>query len=286
MNTKSHNKKVRRNYKDSLFKMLFGENKENALSLYNAVNDSSYTDVENLEYTTLTDVIYMKMKNDVSFLFGTSMNLYEHQSTYNPNMPLRGLLYFSDLYRGMIEDNEKIYSQKVVRIPNPKFIVFYNGSTSDMEENIRKLKLSDCFETTDDTGEFEWTATMININHGYNTTLFERCRTLREYSIFIQMIRDYNSRGMELEDAIEKAIDKCIEQNILKEVLESQKREVKNMVLTEFNEEKYEKMVREESSLSTIISLFKKNKLSLEDALEETELSEQEFFQAIADFGY
>lgn len=114
-------------YKDSLFRKIFGENKTNALSLYNAINNSNYTDENELEYTTLDDVIYIKIKNDVSFLVGTSLNLYEHQSSYNPNMPLRGFLYFADLYRQIIKDNERIYSQQIVRIPNPKYIVFYNG---------------------------------------------------------------------------------------------------------------------------------------------------------------
>lgn len=86
-------------YKDTVFRKLFGENKENALSLYNAINKTSYTDIGNFEYTTLEDVIYMKYKNDLSFLIDKTLSLYEHQSTYNPNMPLRGFLYYADLYR-------------------------------------------------------------------------------------------------------------------------------------------------------------------------------------------
>ena len=119
--------KPNKKYKDSLFRKIFGESKENALSLYNAINGSSYTMDDEFEYTTLEDVVYMKMKDDVSFLVGASLNLYEHQSSYNPNMPLRGFLYFADLYREIIKDNEKIYSPQLVRIPNPKYIVFYNG---------------------------------------------------------------------------------------------------------------------------------------------------------------
>ena len=94
--------KVNRGYKDTLFRFLIGNNKENALSLYNVVNGSNYTNAEELEFTTLEDVIYMKMKNDVSFVFGYTLSLYEHQSSYNPNMPLRGLFYFADLYRQLI----------------------------------------------------------------------------------------------------------------------------------------------------------------------------------------
>ena len=106
------NKKV----KDSLFRFLFGENKENAISLYNAVNNTAYTAGDGFEYTTLEDVVYMKMKNDVSFVLGVNLNLYEHQSTYNPNMPLRGLLYFADLYRQMIKDSENLYGKKLIKM--------------------------------------------------------------------------------------------------------------------------------------------------------------------------
>ena len=77
---------VNKKYKDTVFRKLFGENKGNALSLYNAVNHTSYTDPDDLEYTTLEDVIYMKYKNDVSFLIDKTLSLYEHQSSYNPNM--------------------------------------------------------------------------------------------------------------------------------------------------------------------------------------------------------
>ena len=112
-----------RNYKDTLFRKLFGENRENALSLYNAVNGTHYTNAEDLEFTTLDDVVYMKMKNDVSFIFGNYLNLYEHQSTLNPNMPLRGLLYFADMYRQIIPASERIYGSKLQEIPAPKCIL-------------------------------------------------------------------------------------------------------------------------------------------------------------------
>ena len=109
--------KANRECKSTVFRKLFGEDKENALSLYNSVNNSNYTNADDLVFTTLDDVVYMKMKNDVSFLFDKTLSLYEHQSTYNPNMPLRGFLYFADLYRQLIKDNEQIYSKNIVKIP-------------------------------------------------------------------------------------------------------------------------------------------------------------------------
>ena len=228
--------KANKKFRDSLFKKIFGENKKNALSLYNAINNSNYTDEDDLEYITLEDVVYIKIKNEVSFLVGTSLNLYEQQSSYNPNMPLRGFLYFADLYRQLIKENERIYSQQIVRIPNPKYIVFYNGSVSKMNEDVKKLKLSDSFEISDTSGEFEWTATLVNINLDFNQKLFEKCRALEEYSLFIQCVKDYNKTEKNLTLAIDKAVDKCIQENILRDILERQKKEGKDVVLTEFDE--------------------------------------------------
>ena len=101
--------KVNREYKDRLFRMIFGaeENKHYLLSLYNAINHTSYTKKEDIEITTLEDVIYVKMKNDVSFLLDSQLSLYEHQSSYNPNMPLRGMMYFSHLYLQILSKQKR-----------------------------------------------------------------------------------------------------------------------------------------------------------------------------------
>ena len=285
--------KANRNYKDSLFRKLFGENKENALSLYNAINGTNYTLDDDFEYTTLEDVVYIKIKNDVSFIVGTSMSLYEHQSSYNPNMPLRGFLYFADLYRKIIEDNEKIYSSKVIRIPNPKYVVFYNGNSAKIQNDVVKLKLSDAFVQRDESGEFEWTATMVNINLKYNEELFEKCDILKQYSIFIGYVAEYNENMNTLEKAIDAAIERCIQENVLKDILMTQKQEVKNVVLTEFDQEKYDEMRREEGReegietgiLLNLCTLVAKKRLTLKEALEECGLSKAEFMEKMKEFG-
>ena len=124
-----HNKQTHnRQYKDRLWRMIFN-NKEDLLQLYNAINHTDYQNPDDLEVNTLEDVLYLSMKNDVSFLVSGTMNLYEHQSTFNPNMPLRGVFYFSRLYEGYVADNNlMIYHEKRVRLPKPKYIVFYNGT--------------------------------------------------------------------------------------------------------------------------------------------------------------
>ena len=272
-------------YKDTLFKKLFGQNKENALSLYNAINGTNYTMEDDFEYTMMEDDVYMKMKDDVSFMVGTSLNLYEHQSTYNPNMPLRGLFYFASLYRKMIEGNERVYSTKLLKIPNPKFIVFYNGVSSKVNLDVEKLRLSDAFYAEDKSGEFEWTATMININLGHNKELFQKCNILEQYSIFIHKVRAYNDIINDFDRAVEKAADECIKEGVLKEILLKQKKEGFDLVLTEFDEEKYEAMIREEGQIETICSLVSKKVITVQQALEECGLTEKEFLKKMKEYG-
>ena len=289
---------VNRNYKATLFHKIFGQNKENALCLYNAINGTNYTLEDDFEYTMLEDVVYMKAKDDVSFLVGTSLNLYEHQSTYNPNMPLRGLLYFSSLYRKLIVENERLYSTTMLKIPNPKFVVFYNGKSNRIKNDVEKLRLSDAFFEKDETGEFEWTATMVNINVGHNKELFEKCNILEQYSIFVHRVRMYNDSMDDLKKAIDKAADECIREGVLKEILETQKKEGFDMVLTEFDEEKYEKMIKEEGRIEgirqgisqgitkTLCVLVSKKIITLNQALDESGLSEVEFLEKMKEHGF
>ena len=238
--------KVNKKYKDTVFRKLFGENKANALSLYNAINGTNYTEDSEFEYTTLEDVVYMGIKNDVSFVIGTSLSLYEHQSTYNPNMPLRGFLYYADLYRTMIQGDERLYSSSLLRIPNPKYIVFYNGTDRTVADGVHTLRLSDAFEQHDTSGEYEWTATLININVGNNEELFQRCKILRDYSTFVQRVRENLNSSLSLEEAMKKSVDECIRDGVLKEFLEQHGKEVTGMRLTEFDEEKFRQMMIEE----------------------------------------
>lgn len=227
---------INRNYKDSLFCAIF-KDKDALLSLYNAVNNSAYTNSEDLQVTTLENVIYVGIKNDLSFLISDTMNLYEHQSTYNPNMPLRGLFYFSDLYQAYIDTNEfNIYSRDPLTLPLPQYIVFYNG-TSD-EPDRKALHLSDLFIGTDNTKPcLECEAIQININHGHNKILIERCHMLYEYSIYISMIRDNLQNGLYLSEAIDAATDTCIKTGILEHILRKNRAEVRRMILTEYDEE-------------------------------------------------
>ncbi len=200
--------KVNRKYKDRLFCLLFGDEKykENTLSLYNALNNTSYTDIDALEITTIEDVLYMGMKNDVSFIIADTMSLYEQQSTLNYNMPLRGFLYFAKLYeKCLVQQKANIYKKKLVKIPAPRYIVFYNGK-ENVESPITKLKLSDAFIGQIPKGEFEWTATMYNLKHSAINPLLQKCRPLYEYTYLVQKVQEYSEKYT-LYEAINRAVE-------------------------------------------------------------------------------
>lgn len=235
-----------RNVKDRLFRFVFNT-KEDLLNLYNAVNESNYTNLDDLEINTIEEAVYLSMKNDISFLIGGTLNLYEHQSTYNPNMPMRGLIYLAKLYERYINSGKiNIYREQLQKFPIPKYIVFYNG-LKDEPDRI-ELNLSDAFKGMGKEEPcLECRAIMLNINYGHNKDLMERCRKLEEYSIFIATVRKYEEIYDDLTWAVNMAIEDCINNNILREVLMNSKSEVASMVLTTFDREVYERDLREDA---------------------------------------
>ena len=230
--------RLNRKHKDRLFRYLFTE-KKYLLDLYNALHDSHYTDPEELEVITMEDVIFMKMKNDLSFLIDSRLSLYEHQSTWNPNMPLRGLFYFAQQYEGLVgAEGADVYGKTRIPLPTPEYIVFDNSS--DMNQDRTTLYLSDSFSMGRGSGCLECSCEMLNINRGHNKELMRKCRRLWEYSEFVSEVRDNMKTGISQEEAIQCAIDYCIEQNILTDILKSEKSEVLHMIfLTEYDEEKH-----------------------------------------------
>lgn len=234
--------KAKRTHKDELFRMLFKEPSE-LLSLYNAVNGTAYENVKDLEVVTLENAIYMNMKNDVAFVFESAINLYEHQSTFNPNMPLRDLMYIEKEYSKLVDD-KKLYLKKLQRIPTPRFIVFYNGRDDQPEKSY--LKLSDAYERKTDNPELELTVTMLNINLGKNKELMEQCETLKGYALFVHKIRTYTDMGENIDNAVERAVNECIQGGILKEFLQKNRAEVMEMSLFDYDEEGVMKLIREE----------------------------------------
>lgn len=230
---------VVRNHKDTVFRMIY-KDRTKLLELYNALNGTDYEDAAELEVCMLENAIYMGMKNDVSFLFDSEMNLYEHQSTFNPNMPLRDLMYAAkQLEKYMAEDT--LYSSKLVKIPVPRFVVFYNGTEKQPERRV--LKLSDAYEKKVASPELELKVLMLNINQGNNRKLMQRCKTLKEYCQFVECIRKY-AATMEIAEAVDRAVTECIKKNILADFLTKQRAEVVAVSIFEYNEEEELKKIR------------------------------------------
>ena len=230
---------VNRNYKDTVFRMLFSDRK-NLLSLYNAVNQKHYTDPEDLEIVTLENAIYMGMKNDLAFIIDTNLYLYEHQSTYNPNMPLRDLFYISNEYQKLL-DKKSLYSSSLQKIPAPNFIELYNGT--DTLSDFSEHRLSSAFENLSGEPKLELIVTVLNINEGHNALLMEHCQTLKEYSQYVAKVRKY-AAGMPLDQAVKYAVDECIKENILADFLRKNRAEVISMSIFEYDKEEEEKKLR------------------------------------------
>ena len=228
-----------RNYKDTVFRMLFSDRK-NLLSLYNAVNQSNYKNPEDLEIVTLENAIYMGIKNDLAFIMDTNLYLYEHQSTYNPNMPLRDLFYICSEYQKLV-DKKSLFSSTLQKIPAPNFIEFYNGST--VISDCTELRLSSAFECLTGEPKLELIVTVLNVNEGHNADLMQHCSMLKEYAQYVARVRHYAS-DMPLNQAVKRAVDECIREGILAEFLARNRNEVISMSIFEYDKELEEKKLR------------------------------------------
>lgn len=242
---RSEQKRVQRNVKDRLFRFLFEKDREALLELYNALNGTAYQDPSQLEIVTIESAVYVVMKNDLAYILSGTLNLYEHQSTYCPNLPVRFLIYLAQEYQMVTESAEtSLYGTSQISLPTPQCIVFYNGTRQMPEEQT--FKLSDAFENKDVRADIELTVRMLNINHGYNTLLMERCRVLEEYSRLAAVTREYMAVEKDMQTALNRALNQCIEKGILREFLLKNRAEVLGMLLEEFDAEKYERTLRSE----------------------------------------
>ena len=229
-------------YKDTVFRMLFRE-PERLLELYNAVSGGHYTDPAQLRVVTLENAVYMNMKNDFAFLIDFRLNLYEHQGTVNPNMPYRFLQYVAKEYEKLLVD-ESVYGKKLLKLPTPQFMVFYNGMEEQPE--VKELRLSDAFEKKDENPSLELAVTVLNVNYGHNRELMEQCRMLKGYAQYVAHVRKC-TETMPLNEAVKRAVEECIEQGILRDFLRKNKAEVKSMSIFEYDEEKVKALWKRES---------------------------------------
>ena len=249
-------RRVNREYKNDLFVFLFGTNKEFALSLYNAMNNSNYTDPDSITFNTIENFIYIGRKNDVSFLIENTINVYEHQTTINTNIALRMLVYVSKLYERYAYENKKdLYSEKRIELPNPNFVVFYYGGRQI--EDDRFIYLSEAMDIKN--SNLELRARVINANYGHNQHILNRCPALYEYSWFLQEIRIRYNMIVETDkkdnNVMARIVDSVLEvmpeDFVIKEIIITHKAEVTDMLYTIEDEPRmmaiHEKAIRNEA---------------------------------------
>ena len=185
----------------------------------------------------------MEMKNDVSFVLYDQLLLYEHQSTKNPNIPLRNLFYVSDVYSALTRE-DFLYGGIPVKIPEPKFVVFYNGVESMEEREV--LKLSGLYQKTSEHAALELETVVLNINIGYNRELMERCKELHDYAEFVGRVRENLKSKNPLLHAVNEAVEYCIRNDILAEFLKKNRSKVIKMSIYEYDAEKVQRQFREQ----------------------------------------
>ena len=273
-----------RQYKDNVFCLLYRD-KNNLLDLYNGLNDTNYTNVDDLTVTTLKGGVYMKYKNDASFVFGQDLYMFEQQSSRNPNMPLRFLHYLSDVYRQMY-NNSDLHRSTTLKIPVPHFVTFYNGKQPLEAESI--LRLSDMYEKEIDCPELELMVRVININTGaiinkklldtekndiingtnqsdefhnsnnkassdntntftFSSEFLSKCETLKDYMTFVNKVRvKTDVEKIDIRTAVTEAVDECIAENVLSEFFRNHREEVITVSIYEYDEEGHLEIVKEE----------------------------------------
>ena len=151
-------------------------------------------------------------------------------------------------------------------MPTPRYVVLYNGKEEQPDQ--KELKLTDSFESAKES-HIEVKALMLNINYGHNTDLLGRSKTLRGYSHFVSIAREYRET-MPIREAVKKAVDRCIKENMLADYLIGRKAEVTEMCITEYNEQETQQAFFEEGvtqgRAAALVALVRKNLLSIEQA--------------------
>ncbi len=237
--------KANRQVKDSVFSLYLTEDTRRLVEVYNAVQGTDYPLDTPVEINTLQGVLYKDRYNDISFILDNRYIVFNgHQSTINENIPVRAAIYAGRLYEKVLS-RENMYREKLIQIPAPEFVVFYNGNKPYPQETL--LRLSDAFEGVPHINSMELVVKVINICQPENNPFLEKCQPLREYSIFINQIYKYTAEGMKLEDAIHKAVLYCKEHNIMQPFLLKHASEVENMLFSEWNLDDALRIAREEA---------------------------------------
>lgn len=233
---------LQRKYKDSAFLMVFGE-PEKMVELYNAIFDTSYPPDTKIDINTIEDVFFGTRKNDVAFtLDDTYIVLSEHQSTINRNMPLRHLMYITEIWKTMF-DRKEIYKEKLIRLPRPTFVVLYNGT--DPLPPVSRLELSDCF-LGEGKSLLNLSVVVYNINEGAGCKLLEKSETLAQYSRLVALIRSYQGKGPVTHRVMREITEVCLREGILVELMEKYGNTILDYLHFELTEEEARDFYRED----------------------------------------
>ena len=236
--------KENREYKSDVFSMLM-EDKANALEVYNALNGSAFTDPEVVEIVQLEKGVSLSIRNDASYIIDMNFCLYEHQSTYNRNMPLRSMIYFVNALDDWLKENgHDLFGRKRIMIPTPHFVVFYNGV--EKRQEYEEMRLSQSFYHQMEEPEIELVCKAYNINPQNNQELKRKSTVLAGYTYFVEKVRENQKKNMSLAEAIDAAIEDCIQNHILEDFFRSRKDEVRKMTHLDYTWEKREKLIRKE----------------------------------------
>ena len=266
-------------YKDNVFCMLYRE-KENLLDLYNALRGSNYTNVDDLQVTTLNGGSYMKYKNDASFVLNMSLYMFEQQSSRNDNMPLRFLHYLSDVYREMFS-NDLLHRRTMIKIPVPYFVTFYNGREKWNDDELTLVKM---FERNVENPKVNLKVDVIDING--DAEILNKCKSLRGYMTFVEKVRHKTDvEKLDVKEAVTEAMDECIDEDILVDFFEEHREEVVEVSIYDYDEEKVRKTLADEAreegieqgeTLAKIAIIIKKVKKSKSFPTIAAELEEKE----------
>ena len=276
-------KTVMRNYKDSLFRDIFKDEKRLA-EIYAGMFDEPVAAID-IELAALDWTFFTGIRNDVSFLVRQQyIVLLEHQSTLNANMPLRMLDYIAQLYRQYI-DADAIYRERLIALPAPRLHVLYNGE-AEMPSRW-EMRLSDAFASQ--KGDMEVVVHVWNINDSSKHGILRKCRALKAYSVFVAQVRNMIRHGCDMESSVRQAIQYCIDHDWLREYFkQKQESEVFDMVNFVWNqdralqiraEEAMQEGIekgREEMQIFSIRKLMKNQAWTAEKAMEVLEIPKSE----------
>ena len=282
----------KRQTKDILFRLVFGDDRQALLQLYNALHGTAYTNPHELQIVTLDNAIYISRKNDLAFLLAGSINMYEHQSTLNPNMPVRFLIYLAQEYQLLVESTDRsLYGSELIPLPTPQCVVFYNGTADTPDEY--ELRLSSAFSNQNVEPAVEVVVNVININYGHNEHLMQGCGLLSQYAQFVAVTREYANNYDNREEAMNAAIEYCIGHGILEDILRKHRSQVLGSLLEEFDEKKYARTLREEGreagyeaglergieqeKFRLLVKLVKDGNLTVQKAAIEADMTVSEF---------